>query len=129
MTTRRHLLAAALIGAALALPAGGALADQYLGSYVARLSWDDHHASDGYRLDTAAQVVRQDRANVHRFGIVDREDQDDPWFRSANARARLESMLNRPSAMSDRTRRAIMRGEPLVEVEVYRSSVRVQLLR
>jgi len=103
--------------------------DNYLGSYVARLSWKDHEASDGYELDTAAQVVRQDRANVHRHIHTDEEDDFDNWFTSNSRRARFERMLNRPGAMSQSTRRAIMRGEPLVEVEVYSNAVRVNLVQ
>lgn len=114
----------AMLGADVA-----AAQDQYLGSYVARLSWKDHEASDGYELDTAAQVVRQDRANVHSGFHTDEEDDFDNWFTSNSRRARFERMLNRPGAMSQGTRRAIMRGEPLVEVEVYRNSVRVNLVQ
>lgn len=118
----------ALAGLALALSLAPAAADDYLGSYQARLSADDHQASDGYQLDTAAQVVRQDRANWHVAGSNDDEDQGDDWFASKGARARLEQMLNRPAAMSQRTRRAIMNGEPLVEVEVYARSVSVRIV-
>ena len=38
-------------------------------------------------------------------------------------------MLERPGAMDGATRRAIVNGEPLVEVEVHSSSVRVRILR
>jgi len=117
-----------LAGAVLAATLGSAQADQLLGSYVARISDNDHHASDGYRLDTAAQMVRQDRANWHKFGRGDREDQDDPWFGLTAARAKFERMLNKGSAMSQATRRAIVNGEPVVEVEVYRQSVKVRVI-
>lgn len=126
MISKRLLLAAAAFAAMSA--AGPALADQFLGSYVARISSSDHFASDGYRLDTAAQMVRQDRANFHKFGIRDPEDDSDPWFRSTSSRARFEAMLNKSSAMSGATRSAIANGEPLVEVEVYSSSVRVRII-
>lgn len=122
----RIVLAALAAILFITLPA--AAQDRLLGSYVARLSDADHHASDGYRLDTAAQIVRQDRANYHRFGSGDVEDEGDPWFRSTSARARLEQMLNRPGAMTQATRRAIQRGEPLVQVDVYRNSVRVEII-
>ena len=125
MTRQFRLLAA---GAMLAAMAGAAQADQLLGSYVARISDNDHFASDGYALDTAAQMVRQDRANWHKFGRGDAEDEDDPWFGSTSARARLERMLNQPGAMSQATRRAIANGEPVVEVQVFRQSVKVRLL-
>lgn len=121
-----RILLAALVAVMVTLPA--AAQDRFLGSYVARLSDNDHFASDGYRLDTAAQVVRQDRANFHRFGTGDFEDEDDGWFRTANARARMEQMLNRSGAMTQATRRAIMGGEPIVQVDVYRNSMRVSII-
>lgn len=128
MDYRKFLMAGI---AAISIPlglAGAARADTPLGSYVARLSPQDHHASDGYRLDTAAQVVRQDRANWHKFGYGDREDEDDPWFRSAGARANFEKMLNKAGAMNAATRSAILHGTPVVEVRVYRTRVTVDIL-
>ena len=74
-------------------------------------------------------MVRQDRANVHKFGRADAEDEFDPWFGSAAARARFQSMLERNGAMSPATRQAIMRGTPLVEVEVYVRKVVVSIIR
>jgi hypothetical protein len=126
MISKRHFLAAAAFVALSA--ASPALADEFLGSYVARISSSDHYASDGYELDTAAQMVRQDRANFHKFGIRDPDDESDPWFRSTASRARFEKMLNKSSAMSGATRNAIANGEPLVEVEVYRNSVKVRIV-
>jgi hypothetical protein len=112
----------------LAAGVAPAAADQFLGSYQSRLSSQDHYASDGYPLDNAAQVVRQDRANVHKFGRVDADDEYDPWFGSANARARLQTLLERRGAIDEATRRAIMRGQPLVQVDVYRNSARVRII-
>ena len=102
-----------------------ASADEFLGSYVARISEQDHQASDGYPLDTAAQMVRQDRANWHKFGTCDPEDQNDLWFRTNDQRARLERMLGQGGAMSEATRSAIVNGEPLIQVDVYRNHVEV----
>ena len=121
----RYLLLAAGLSVLLPAVAG---ADTFLGSYVARISANDHEASDGYPLDTAAQMVRQDRANWHKFGSGDAEDEHDPWFGSTQARARFEMMLNKSGAMTEATRRAIVRGEPVVEVQVYRQSVRVRVV-
>jgi hypothetical protein len=55
------IVSGGVLGALAAVTA--ASADQYLGSYTARISAKDHHASDGYVLDTAPQMIRQDRAN------------------------------------------------------------------
>ena len=63
------LLLASLLGAS------AAQADDMLGSYVARISDRDHQASDGYALDSAAQMVRQDRANWHKFHRRDSDDE------------------------------------------------------
>ncbi|KAA3450791.1 hypothetical protein C7I87_10355 [Mesorhizobium sp. SARCC-RB16n] len=115
------LLLASLIG-------GAAHADDMLGSYVARISDRDHRASDGYALDGAAQMVRQDRANWHKFHRRDRDDQGDEWFTTNDQRADLQRMLERPGAMSSSTKHAIINGEPLIQVDVYENSVRVSIL-
>lgn len=129
MSKFRKLSAAGLLAGLVATTAAfEAAANDYLGSYVARLSRVDHFASDGYPLDNAAQVVRQDRANVHRFGRADREDDFDPWFRTNAQRARLQNLLQRPGALGPRVRQAIMRGTPLISVDVYRSRVVVRIV-
>lgn len=120
--TAAGLLLASLFGA------GAAQADDMLGSYVARISDRDHRASDGYALETAAQIVRQDRANWHKFHRRDRDDEGDGWFRTNDQRADLQRMLERSGAMSSSTKRAIVNGEPLIQVDVYENSVRVSIL-
>ena len=105
-----------------------ASADEFLGSYVARISQHDKQASDGYPLDTAAQMVRQDRANFHKFHDTDPDDENDVWFRTNGQRARLERMLGQGGAMGASTRRAISNGEPLIQVDVYRNHVEVTII-
>jgi hypothetical protein len=107
---------------------GAAQADEFLGSYVARISDRDHYASDGYALDSAAQMVRQDRANYHKFHRRDRDDENDVWFRGNDDRVRFERMLQKPGAMSGPVKRAITNGEPLIQVDVYSRSVEVSIL-
>jgi len=124
---KTHVLTGCILTWLLALPSTAA-ADELLGLYVARISWKDHEASDGYRLDTAAQVVRQDRANVHMHIQTDEEDDIDVWFTTNAKRSRLEQMLNKKGAMNAATRRAILTGEPLIEVDVYRNGVRVRII-
>jgi hypothetical protein len=120
--------AIAVAGLLLATSLGTARADDMLGSYTARISDHDHRASDGYPLGSAAQMVRQDRANYHKFHRRDGDDQGDPWFRTDGSRADLQRMLERGGAMSGATRSAIVNGEPLIEVDVYPDSVRVSIL-
>ncbi|RWA75000.1 hypothetical protein [Mesorhizobium sp.] len=127
MTGSKAIAVAGLL-AVLGLNASTVRAQDMLGSYVARISERDHHASDGYQLESAAQMVRQDRANWHKFRRRDSDDQGDPWFRGNDDRAQLERMLERGGAMSGATRRAIVNGEPLIEVDVYPDRVRVSIL-
>ena len=108
--------------------ATAAAADEFLGSYVARISYQDKQASDGYPLDTAAQMVRQDRANFHKFHNSDPDDENDVWFRSNDSRSRLERMLGQGGAMSSGVRRAIINNEPLIQVDVYRNHVEVTII-
>lgn len=126
MTVSKAMAVAGLVAATLV--AGSARADDMLGSYVARISDRDHRASDGYPLSSAAQMVRQDRANWHKFHRRDSDDQGDPWFRSDGSRSDLQRMLERGGAMSSATRHAIVNGEPLIEVDVYSDSVRVSIV-
>ena len=96
-------------------------------SYCATLGEDDHFASDGYRLDNAAAIIRQDRANYHKFGIQDPSDENDSIFGSVANRARLEAML-RNGTIDRATERAIVRGTPDICVDIYEDYINVFLL-
>jgi len=98
-----------------------------VGHYTARLSARDHFNSSGVRLTTVAAIIRQDRANVHRFGLIDGEDQPDNFFGVAQNRASLERLLARGS-MGPGVARAIVNGEPLIHVDIYPGYVVVTVL-
>ena len=98
----------------------------------ALLNEADHFNSRGQRLTTAAAIIRQNRANFHRFGIRSPEDQDDPFFASEGNRAALEQMLDRGRADPEVIER-IVNGPPvLVRVDIFRNPsgpfIRVTLL-
>ncbi|MCB1481759.1 MAG: hypothetical protein KDJ55_07285 [Rhodobiaceae bacterium] len=104
-------------------PAG----DNPLDGYVARLSVDDHYNSNGVRLDNVAAIIRQDRANYHKFGVRDPEDEPDGFFSNVHNRALLEDMLrggNTPGWVYD----AIVNDTPLIQVTVYEGYVEVAIL-
>ena len=105
---------------ALLLANSPAFADRLVESYVARLGANDHFNSSGGRLTSPASIIRQDRANFHKFGLRDPEDQNDAFFQSANNRELLEQLLARgrttPSAY-----RMIVNGQPLIRVNIYRT--------
>ncbi|QQR41076.1 hypothetical protein JI748_02325 [Devosia rhizoryzae] len=89
-----------------------------LDSYVAYISEDDLYNSNGERLREPWQIIRQDRANVHRFGIVDADDTFDSFFDSQANRNQLEKML-RNGSIERQAARDIVRGGASVLVEIY----------
>ncbi len=93
-------------------------AEQPLEGYVAKLSAQDHFNSKGVRLKSAAAIIRQDRANFHRFKVRDPEDEPDSFFASKDNRALMEEFLRNGRA-SQETLNAIVNGSPLVHVEIY----------
>ena len=96
-------------------------AQQLLESYKAVLSERDHFSSSGQRLTTAAAVIRQDRANYHRFGFRDQGDESDTFFADSANRAALERLLERGRAEPGVISR-IVNGTPTVRIEVWRGN-------
>ena len=74
-----------------------------------------------------AAIIRQDRENVHQYGIRDRDDDFDDFLESPADRDRLVAMML-SGHISRETNRAIPRGHPLVEVKVYTGYVDVDLV-
>lgn len=95
-----------------------ASAQQLKESYKAQLSEKDHFNSNGERLRSAAAIIRQDRANFHRFGIRDPADQSDVFFTDADNRAALEALIERGTSEPGAINR-IVNGTPLVRVDIY----------
>jgi hypothetical protein len=126
----RMLFLAASIGIAL-FAATPSRAQELIESYVALLSDADHFNSNGQRLTSAAAIIRQDRANFHRFGIRDRQDQNDRFFADAGNREALERMLENGRAEPGVIAR-IVNDVVMIRVDVYRSAsgpfIRVTLL-
>ena len=90
-------------------------------SYKAHLSAQDHFSSNGSRLSNAAAVIRQDRANFHKFGLRDAQDQSDDFFANASNREALEQMIKRGN-ISPILSQEIINGRPIVIVKVIRTS-------
>lgn len=87
-------------------------------SYVAHIGRRDLFNSNGARLTEPWQILRQDRANFHRFRIQDTGDEWDSFFGNANNRAAFENML-RNGSISAHAARDIVRGGATVLVEIY----------
>jgi hypothetical protein len=117
---------AAIVAALFVAAAPAAAQHGPLGHYNARLSERDHYNSNGERLRTVAAILRQDRANFHRFNRRDRGDQWDGFFDDANNRAAFERMLAR-SRMNEAARYVILNGTPMVHVDIYEGYVVVRV--
>ena len=90
----------------------------YMGSYRAFLSERDHFNSSGKRLRNPAAIIRQDRANFHRFGRRDAGDEWDEYLHSTNNRAIVERWLNAGNTPSW-VKRRIVNGTPYINVHFY----------
>jgi hypothetical protein len=94
-------------------------AQQLVESYRAFLSERDHFNSNGQRLTSAAAIIRQDRANFHRFGIRDPQDQSDGFFADPDNRDALERMLEHGRADPGVISR-IVNDTVMIQVDIYR---------
>ena len=119
MTRFSKLMRTAIVAGVAAFGvAGGAIAQNLIGSYSAYIGWDDLHNSKGARLSAPWQVVRQDRANYHRFGISQPGDQWDPFFGDIDNRAAMEQMIMNGTIASSAAQ-ILMQGGATVYVEVF----------
>lgn len=108
----------ALAAACLLALSGPVAAQELIGSYVAFIGTDDLYNSKGARLSQPRQVLRQDRANYHKFGISQYGDEWDPFFGNYNNRAAMEQMIMR-GAIDPGARANLMRGGATVFVRIY----------
>jgi hypothetical protein len=97
---------------------------QPIDGYCAQISDNDKYASDGYPLSDAGSILRQDRANWHRFGTPDADDYGDNTFGSTSARERIPSMFDNGN-IEPGLARQIVRGYPYICVDIYRNSLTV----
>jgi hypothetical protein len=118
-------LAALALALLLATPAA---AQDLIASYTAYIGHADLHNSNGQRLREPWQILRQDRANFHRFGIRQFADEYDPVFASMQSRAQMESLL-RQGTITPEARRAILRGDLIVHVQVWGMGNRLHSIR
>jgi len=91
---------------------------ELLDDYYAYIGRDDLYNSSGGRLAEAWQVIRQDRANYHKFGIRQRGDQSDSFFSSKRNRAIAERMIMN-GHISRSAASKIVRGGVDIHVEIY----------
>lgn len=104
---------------------------KYLCSYTAYISDNNKVNSSGKSVvsgvnkSSVAQILRQNRADVHRFGVGTFGDSDDCYFASSKNRSRIPTMLNKGS-ISQSTIRQIVNGNPLLQVDIYSDRIDVR---
>jgi hypothetical protein len=113
-----NLKSVLFIAITIALSPSQGFADDLRESYMARLSARDHFSSRGERLDSAAAVIRQDRANFYVYNMRDQEDEPDTFFAKKANRERLEKLLEHGTSTKSAVSR-ILNGTPLIKVMVY----------
>ncbi len=107
-----------LLSAALFSFASAARADELLDEYNAYIGQDDLYNSNNERLSQPWQIIRQDRANFHKFGISQPGDESDGFFDSVSNRARAERMI-RDGAMTDEAYDLLLQGDVMINVRVF----------
>ncbi|MEM9795312.1 MAG: hypothetical protein AAF919_02415 [Pseudomonadota bacterium] len=110
-----RMVMAGVAGLVIGFPAQASEMD---GSYLAVIGPSDLTNSRGERLRRPAQVLRQDRANVHRFGIRQEGDDIDPFFDRPEKRNEIDAMLGR-GQITPEVGRAILAGDVSIFVRVY----------
>lgn len=123
-----RLFVSLVLALGLVTTAERAAAQDLVGSYVAYIGSDDLYNSRGSRLTEPWQILRQDRANFHRFGISQRGDEWDAFFGDIDNRAIMERMVMRGS-IDPRAARDIVQGGATVVVNIYGYGSRGEYVR
>ncbi len=111
-------IASFLLTVLVSIQASPVFAQEIVESYIAYIGRDDLYNSSGTRLSQPWQILRQDRANYHKFGISQQGDEWDSFFGSVENRAIMERMVMSGSIESAAARR-IIQGGSTVLVRVY----------
>jgi len=98
--------------------------DDPIGVYQTMISPQDTVSSSGNRLRSVGAILRQDRANMHRFGRSDAGDGHENVFLSSASRALIPGWLNN-GYVDASTAAAIRSGRAYVTVYVYEGRIEV----
>ncbi len=123
---KKLFIALMFASSALLAQAGDNTGGEFLESYHAKLSEKDHFNSKGKRLKTVAAIIRQDRANYHKFHKRDAQDEWDGYFYDKANRAALENKVARLH-FSKSTKNKIINGTPTVIVYVYENQIDIDV--
>lgn len=122
MKTLGKFLVAGVLGvASLSASAGDG---GYLCSFDTYIDKSDLYNSNGSKLSSVGQIIRQDRANVYNGSSSD--GSDDCGLSNLNKRNQLQKAIDR-SKISPNVKNAVKRGDVSVSVTWFNSHVQVEL--
>lgn len=102
------------------------LAEEVVAEYLAWLDARDTVNSKGVKLHSFGEVLAQDRANFHRFGIRQELDTSDPIFGDKAMRAKLPQLYEAGQPVEAYIRRDVMSGRGhYVFVRIIRKNGRI----
>ena len=78
---------------ALVFSTSAAHSDEEIASYLTWLGPKDMQTSHGVKLQSFGDILAQDRANYHRFGVRDQLDTSDPIFGNREMRSKLPAFF------------------------------------
>lgn len=104
---------------ALALVSSTASAQTYLGEYYAYIGPSDHYNSNGTRLSDFGQILQQDRANYHRFGIRDYYDTSDTVFSTLSNRTKISQIWQVDQGSEYVINRVLSGQEQYLHIRIY----------
>lgn len=116
MRYRIQLLKTAAMALGMALASQTAVAQEQIGAFTAFIGKSDMTNDKGATLSEPWMVLRQDRANFHRFGVSQPGDQWDPFFGSSQSRKSIQSLIARGKVDPKATKRLRSGGIILVQV-------------
>ncbi|MCY1668984.1 lysozyme inhibitor LprI family protein [Rhizobium sp. SL86] len=88
-------------------------------TYTAVIAQADRRNSSGASLRSVADILAQDRANVHRFGIRQTGDSEDSFFRDRVNRTLLPRLLARGRVEPDAEQAILSGGDVAIRVELH----------
>ena len=103
---------------AFCLSAGIAQAGRLVEEYTAYIGDEDPYNSNGEALTEPWQVIRQDRANYHRYGVSQPGDEGDGFFASAKNREKAERMAEY-GTIETRAAHALLGDGSVINVQIF----------
>ena len=125
----KYILSIVATSSFLAISPGSAWSQQVIDTYISEIGSEDRVNSRGNPLTKAEQILAQDRANFHRFGIRHPGDTGDQFFGVRDNRAALPGLLERGSLSPDAERAILSDGNSKLMVEVIGRAGRPEALR